>query len=171
MLQWTLVIVQPLEETADGTRDEDVKLKMESADNWVLLTTFMESTFTGGAWRQCHSLPLFATFTLALQLPPRSLQCRHIFSLRSLCFSIQLSPRPPPPPPPLYSFVRPSPAVLFPSKTHLLPPLPFIPSLETSLLQGKNSAAHFVSPFVSIHSPLLAFLIFSLTISFLFTIQ
>lgn len=120
-------------------------------------------------WRRWEAVPLFATFTLTLQLPPRSLQCRHIFSPRSLYFSIQLSTRPPPPP--LYSFVRPSPAVLFPSKTHLLPPLPFIPSLETSLLQGKNSAAHFVSPFVSIHSPLLAFLIFSLTISFLFTIQ
>lgn len=107
---------------------------------------------------------LSATFTLTLQLLPLSLQCRHIFLPRSLHFPTQLplSHRP------LNSFVRPSPAMLLPSESHLLPPLPFIPSLETSPLQGKNSAAHFVSLFVSFHSSLLAFLIFSLTISFPF---
>lgn len=62
----------------------------------------------------------------------------------------------------------PSPAVLLPSNSHLLPLLPFIPSLETSPLQGKTSAAHFVSLFVpailpSLHFSSLVLLIRSLS--------
>lgn len=88
-------------------------------------------------WRRVGAAPLSATFMLTLQLLPHSLQSRHIFSPRSLHFSIQFTPLRP-----LNSFVCPSPAVLLPSDSHLLP---FIPSLETSPLQGKTSAAHFVS--------------------------
>ncbi len=38
------------------------------------------------------------------------------------------------------------------SKSRLLPPLPFIPSLETVFLQGKNSTAHFVSLSASLYA-------------------
>lgn len=54
------------------------------------------------------------------------------------------------------------------SKSRLLPPLLFIPSLETSFLQGKNSTAHFVSLSASIYAPLLPSFFFILSLSLRF---
>lgn len=100
-----------------------------------------------------------------LRLPPFSTLLSCLFTL----FTSLLSPSPHLPV--LYSSLFLSPAVLALSKSCLLPPLLFIPSLKTGFLQGKNSAAHFVSLSASIYAPLLPSLFFSLSLSLLFTIQ
>lgn len=109
--------------------------------------------------------PISATSTLISTTAPPSTLLSCLFTL----FTSLLSPSPPPPV--LYSSLFLSPAVLALSKSRLLPPLLFIPSLKTGFLQGKNSAAHFVSLSASIYAPLLPSLFFSLSLSLLFTIQ
>lgn len=54
------------------------------------------------------------------------------------------------------------------SKSCLLPPLPFILSLDTGFLQGKNSIVHFVSLSASIDAPPLPAFLFIFFLSFLF---
>lgn len=54
------------------------------------------------------------------------------------------------------------------SKSCLLPPLPFILSLDTGFLQGKNSIVHFVSLSASIDAPPLPSFLFILFLSLLF---
>lgn len=110
-------------------------------------------------WRRVGAAPLSATFMLTLQLLPHSLQSRHIFSPRSLHFSIQFTPLP---------SLSSSPPSL---QLSFAPSAVFYSLFRNQSAPGENLCCSLCLPVRPSHSPLLAFLIFSPTHSFPFTIQ